>query len=115
GREDHVEGGVGVGEVLRVAHLEGYLHALGPGASLGVLYGLGGGVHPGHLAEAAGGGDGGVAAAGCHVEDLIAGAEVDRLAQQLASDDEGVADPGVLVRGPDLVHPFLDGGHVGRL
>ena len=42
-------------------------HALGFGATASVFYGLRGEVHARDVAEAAGGGDGGVAAAGCHV------------------------------------------------
>src|SRR4028119_1386874 len=54
------------------------------------------------------GGGGGVAGAGGSVEDPIAGAEVGGLAEKFAHDRDGVADPRVFARGPDLVHPLLD-------
>ena len=89
--EHDVEGGVSVGQVLSVAHLEAHVKPLGLCTALGLLDQFGHVVYGGHLTEAPGGGDGRVAAAGRHVEDPVSGAQIDRLAQPLAHDDEQVA------------------------
>ncbi len=99
--------------MLGVAHLEAHLEPLGLCTAFGLLDQFGHVVYGGHLTEAPGGGDGRVAAAGRHVEDLVSGAQIDRLAQPLAHDDEQVAHHRVVARGPGLLLAFLDGAHVG--
>ena len=70
---DGVEGGVVVRQVLGVALVEGDGVALGGGPLAGPVEQRGHVVDAGHVAEAAGGGDGGAAVAGGHVEHPIVG------------------------------------------
>jgi hypothetical protein len=65
-------------------------------------------IYAGYVAEPAGSGHGGVAAARCDVEDLIASVHVDGLAEQLSNDDQSVADPCVVARRPRLLLAILD-------
>jgi hypothetical protein len=69
-------------------------------------------VAAGDLAGAAGGGQGGVAVAAGHIEDPLAGAQVDGLAQQLGGEQEPRADGGVVAGGPGGLLALLDGGDV---
>jgi hypothetical protein len=113
--EHHVEGCVGVGQVLRVADLEGDIEALGPRAPPCLLDELRNVVYAGRHAGATGCGYGGVAGAGRDVEDLLAGTDIDRLTQAFPHDDQQVADPGVIARGPHLLLASLDGRKVRGL
>jgi hypothetical protein len=112
GRQDHVEGGVGEGQGLGVALLEGRFQPFGLGPLAGALQQRGDVVDAGDLAEAAGGGQGGVAVAAGHVQHPFVGAQVDRLAQQLGDEWEPRADGGVVARGPGGLLALLDGGEV---
>src|SRR4028119_1566561 len=64
GGERHVEGCIGVRQVLRVPDLKGYLHALGFGAAASLFDQSGDVVQAGHVAGGAGGGARGVGGAG---------------------------------------------------
>ena len=112
GRQDRVEGGVGEGQGLGVGLLEGRLQPFGGGALAGTVEQRGHVVDAGDLAEAAGGGQGGVAVAAGHVQHALAGAQVDGLAQQLGGEQEPGADGGVVAGGPGGLLALLDGGDV---
>jgi hypothetical protein len=112
GRQDHVEGVVGERQVLGVGLLEGRLQPLGGGAPAGPVQQRRDVVDAGDLAEAAGGGQGGVAVAAGHVEHPLAGAQVDRLAQQLGGEQEPGADGRVVARGPGGLLALLDGDDI---
>jgi hypothetical protein len=112
GGQDHVEGGVGEGQGLGVGLLEGRLQPFGLGALAGLLQQRGDVVDAGDLAEAAGGGQGGVAVAAGHVQHLLARAQVDGLAQQLGGEQQPGADGRVVARGPVGLLALLDGGDV---
>jgi len=115
GRQDHVEGVVGERQGLGVALLEGRLQPFGVGAPAGAVQQRGHVVDADDLAEAAGGGQGGVAVAAGHVQNPLAGAQVDRLAQQLGGEEQPGADGGVVAGGPGGLLPLLDGDHIHDL
>jgi hypothetical protein len=100
GRQDGVEGVVGEGQGLGVGLLKGHLQPFGLGSLAGPLQQRGDVVDAGDLAEAAGGGQGGVAVAAGHVQHLLARAQVDGLAQQLGGEQQPGADGRVVARGP---------------
>jgi hypothetical protein len=67
---------------------------------------------PGHLAAAAGGGQGGVAAAGGHVEHAVAGPQGGVLGQALGHGHDPGRHRGVIGAGPGLLLALLDRSQV---
>jgi hypothetical protein len=97
GRQHHLEGAVGEGEILGLAFQEGHLQPFRLGASPGRLQQLGD-VDADDPAEAAGGGQRGAAAAAGHVQHPLTGVEIDGLAEQLADEQGARPDGGVAHR-----------------
>jgi hypothetical protein len=71
-------------------------------------------VHAGHPAEAAGGGDGGIAAAGGDIEDALTGAKVGRLTESFADQEVSGADDSAVARGPGFLLVSLELDQVRR-
>ena len=92
GREDDVERGLREAELLDIRHLEANVEGIGPGARLPPLQKRGHVIRRGNLRKPAGGGEGGVAVSRRDIEDPLAGAQIDRLAQGLADDLKRCSD-----------------------
>ena len=95
-------------EGLGVALLEGDGEPFGGRAGAPPLQQGGHVVHAGHLAQAARSRDGGVAAAGGHVQHALAGAQVHSVAQPLAHGDDEGRNHLVIAGGPGLLLAALD-------
>ena len=113
-REHGVEGGVGEGEVLRVALDELDVEVLGRGADPTALEQRRDVVDADDLAAPPGGRDRGVAAAGGDVEHAPAGLEVRGLAQVLGLEDDPRGDDGEIAARPGALLPALHRGEVGQ-
>ena len=110
-----VEGVVLKRQRLRVGLAELDVEPLGVGALAGAVEQRRHVVGRGHVAPAARGRERDVAVAGGDVEHLLAGADVERLAELLADDLQGGADDGVVAGGPGrlltgLHRDEIDGG-----
>ena len=112
GGKDGVEGGVGEGQGLGVALGEGDLQPLGRRPFPAALQQLGDVVDAGDLGAVAGRGQGGVAAAGGHVQDAVAGPQAGRLGQVLGHGHDPGGHGGVVAAGPHLLLARLDRGQV---
>jgi hypothetical protein len=108
GGQHRLEGAVGEGEVLGLALQERHLQPFGLGAPAGPLQQVGVAVDPDDPAEAARRGQGGVPAAAAHVQHTLTGVQVDRLAQELAGEQDPRPDGGVRTRRPDRPLGLLD-------
>jgi hypothetical protein len=97
GRQHHLEGAVGEGEILGLALQEGHLQPFRLGTSPGPFQRLGS-VDADDPAEAAGGGQRGAAAAAGDVHHPLPGAQVDGFAEQLADEQGARPDGGVAHR-----------------
>ena len=108
GRDDDVETGVGERQRFGVglAELDG--EPFGVGAFAGAIEQRGHVVSGDHLAPAPRGGEADVAVAGGHVEHLLAGADVEGLAQILADDLQGGADDRIVAGRPGAALAGLD-------
>jgi hypothetical protein len=98
--------------VLGVALLEGHLQALGRRPRPPALQQLRHVVDAGDLAAEAGGGQGGVAGAGGHVQHALAGLQVGGVDQALGDQHDAGGDRAVVGAGPGLLLPGLDRGQV---
>ena len=107
-----VIGPVGEGQVLGVGETEVDFQTLGPGALGAPLQKGGNIVGRGHAGAAAGGGQGGVAVAGGHVEHLLVPADVAGFGQLFADQLQGGADHGVVAAGPGGLLAGLQGVQV---
>ena len=114
-RQHGVEGAVGEPEVLGVTLGELDLQALGRRPRPAPFQQLGHVVDAGHLAAAAGRGQGGVAVATGHVQHPLAGLQVGRLDQLLGHGHDPGGHGRVVAAGPGLPLAALDGGQVGLL
>ena len=114
GRHNNVERGVGEGEGLRVSSKEFDVEPFGLGSFAGALEKGRHIVRGGYVAPTAGGGDRGIAVASCHIEDLLARAQVEGFAKLFANDLERGADDGVIAGRPSPVLTSLDSVEVDR-
>ncbi len=102
------------GQVFDVAHTKADPETLGSGSLASVLQRSRDMVDAGHVAGAAGGGEGRVAVSRCHVEHPPTGKQIDGLAEQLSGDGEMRALLRVDLRWPRLSLALLDRRQVRR-
>ncbi len=109
---DDVEAAVAEREILGVALDELHLEASASVRAAGALEQRRDVVQPTTLAAPSGRGHGGVAAAGCDVEDALGRVDVERLDEELGHDEDLRADHVVVAAGPGRLLAHLDGGEI---